>query len=339
MVFMFQKEFKEFSKILENKVKSSKTIGIYFDSDADGCCSAALLTIYLLKEFNKYPKLVSCFHNVDEKLGNLKENLIFVLDAQPKKADSEKIIILDHHLIQNMPKKSFLFNPILYNKNSYIATSYIAYKILDNLIDMSESCWVAAVGIRADKSEESCEDIINLTDDMYPEFRNVENRLIKLTSTSRNLSDATVVVNGLVECYNIGNPSFFGKTESSAELLKIYKEVEREVENVLIKCDKLLESEKIVVYKINSKFNVQSLISNRLTISQPKKTVIVCNFGSNEKIVYVEIRSIQEELFEKFCIELKDLVEDIGGHKKAFGLSISKEKFSYLLDYLKNILV
>jgi len=337
MVFMFQKEYEGFSKVLESKIKNSETIGVYFDSDADGCCAAALLTIYLLKKFKKYPKLVSCFHNVDEKLGSLDESLIFVLDTQPKKIDSEKIIILDHHIVQTTPKKSLLFNPTLYDKNSYIATSCIVYEILNNLIDMSESSWIASVGVRADKSEESCEDILGLTNEMYPEFRNVENRLIRLTSTSRNLPDASIVVNSLVECYNIGSPSFFGKTESSSKLLKIYKEVEIELENTLLKSEKLLESEKIVVYKINSKFNVQSLISSKLIISHPNKTIIVCNFGSNEKIVYVEIRSVQEGLFENFCIELKDLVEGIGGHKKAFGLSILKGRFSHLLDYLKNV--
>ena len=336
MEFMFQKEFEKFSKIIEDKIKNSKKIGIYFDSDADGCSAAALLVIYLLKKFNKYPVLVSCYHDVDDKLKNTKEDLIFVLDAQPKNFDSNNIIIIDHHVIQRIPEKSYLFNPLIHDKNLYIATSCLIHDILDKLVDMSKACWVTSIGIKADKSEETCEKILKLTYDMYPEFKNIENKLIRLTSTSRNIQDASIVVNSLIECYNIGSPSFFGKTPSSAKLIKVNKEVEREVEKVMNDLEKLLETKNTVIYKIDSRFNIQSLISSKISINYPNKTIIVFNFGSKEKITHSEVRSREDNLLEKLCIELKDLVEDIGGHKRAFGFSFKKEVFPKIVNYFKN---
>jgi len=333
---MFQKEFKEFSKIVEEKIKNSRNIGIYFDSDADGCSAAALLVIYLLEKFKKYPILISCYHDVDEKLVNSKEDLIFVLDAQPKKFDSENIIIIDHHVIQNVPKKSFLFNPLAHDKKLYIATSCLVYNIIDKLIDISKACWVASIGIKADRSEETCEKILSLTYNMYPEFKKIEGKLIKLTSTSRNIQDASIVVNSLIECYNIGSPSFFGKTTSSAKLVKINKKVDREVEEVLKNLEKILETKNTVIFKINSSFNVQSLISNKISINYPNKNIIIFNSGSKEKVIHSEVRSKEDALLEKLCRDLKDLVEDIGGHKKAFGFSFIKENLPKIVNYFKN---
>jgi len=235
-----------------------------------------------------------------------------------------------------MPKKSFLFNPLIHDKNLYIATSCLVYNILDKLIDMSKACWIASIGIKADKSEESCENILKLTYDMYPEFKDIENKLINLTSTSRNIQNASIVVNSLIECYNIGSPSFFGKTVSSVKLVKINKEVDEEVDRVLTDLEKILETKNIVIYKINSRFNIQSLISNKISINYPNKNIIVCNSGSNEKIMYLEVRSKQDELLEKLCKKLKGLVEDIGGHKRAFGFSVTKEKFPKIVKYFKN---
>jgi single-stranded DNA-specific DHH superfamily exonuclease len=173
---------------------------------------------------------------------------------------------------------------------------------------------------------------------MYPEFKDIENKLINLTSTSRNIHDASIVVNGLIECYNIDSPSFLGKTVSSAKLLKINKEIEKEIEKVLINSEKILETKNNVIYRINSRFNIQSIVSNKLITIYPNKNIIICNSGSNKKIMYLEVRSKEDELLEKLCVRLKDLVEDIGGHKKAFGFSIKKEKFHEIINYFKNAL-
>jgi single-stranded DNA-specific DHH superfamily exonuclease len=335
MEFMFQKEFEKLSRIIQEKVKNSKTIGICFDSDADGCSSAALLLIYLLEEFKKYPdNLISCFHDVDERLKNLKNDLIFILDTQPKKTDSSNFIIVDHHIVTFIPKKSSFFNPMLFNKKSYIATSCLLYNILNNLTDMSKACWIAALGAKADKSEESCKDVIELTDEMYPEFKDVEKRLIRLASVSRNLPDASLVVKSLVECYNIGSPSFFGKTECSSRLLRISREIDREVMNVLSKAEKILETEKVVVYRIDSEFNVQSIIANKIFLRHSKKVIVVYNTMKNKEIIHSEVRSNQEWAFDEFSSRLSDIVEDLGGHKQAFGLSISRMKIPEFLNRL-----
>jgi hypothetical protein len=199
---------------------------------------------------------------------------------------------------------------------------------------MSEACWIASTGVKADKSESSCEDILKLTYDTYPEFKQVESRLIRLTSVSKSLPDASIVVNSLVECYNIGSPSFFGKTESSSKLLKIAREVNREIASVMVNTEKILETEKVIVYKIESEFNVQSPIANRLFVRNPKKVVVVCNFKRDKGIIHAEVRTNQERAFEEFSENLKKVIEDIGGHKQAFGFSFKKENTQNLIEKL-----
>ena len=335
MVFMFQREFRKIANIIEKKLKEAKKVAIFYDSDADGCCSAALLIIYLLKEFKKYPDhLVSCLHDVDEKLKGVESDLVFILDTQPKKEDRENFIIIDHHLIQKVPKKSIIFNPMLLDKNAYIATSCLIYRILNKLTDLSDACWIASIGIKADKSEKTSEDILKLTYKEYPEFKKLESKLIRLTSVSKNLLDANIVVNSLIECYNIGSPSFFGKTESSSKLVKMSKRINLEFKLVMNSLKELLKTKKISFYGIYSDFNIQSLVANSLFMREPKKTIIVCNL--KEDLMRAEVRSMRDGDFKKFEKKLKEIIEDIGGHKRAFGFSLKREKLDDLLKVLAN---
>ncbi len=333
MESMFQKEFENFAKRVQNRIKSAKKISIIYDSDSDGCCSAALLSIFLSEFLKKNPsRLISCFHDVDAKLKRIEEDLIFILDTQPKEIDSPKLVIIDHHLVQKIPKKSIMFNPTLIDENSYIATSCLIYKILSNLSDMIESCWIAAIGIKADKSEDSCKDLLELTYEIFPEFKQVENRLIRLTSVSKNLNDSRIVVDSLIECYNIGNPSFFGKTETSSKLMDVYRKVKKEYEMLLDKTRKLMNTKIFSLYVIDSRFNVQGMLANRLFNKEPKKTIIVCNL--NDDMIRGEVRSNDERMFEIFMKSFNETIEEMGGHKKAFGFSLKKEKFKDFLGIL-----
>jgi single-stranded DNA-specific DHH superfamily exonuclease len=328
---MFQKQFEDFRKKVEEKVEKAKSIAIYYDSDADGCCSAALLTIYLLKKHKEYPLLVSCFHDVDKRLENSEEDLIFVLDTFAK-TDKSNLIIIDHHVITNIPKSSLFFNPRLFDKDSYLATSYLVYKILDLPED---TCWIVSTGVKADKSEESCEDVLDLTYKKFPEFKDLEGRLIRLTSVAKNLPDANIVVNSLVECYNIGTPSFFGKTPSSSKLIKKAKLIRAETARAMLSLKKIFESDKILVCSITTEFNIQSLIAARLFMLNPEKTVVVCNLRND--IIHAEARTDSKHIHEKFFERLKDVVENIGGHECAFGFSFDKNKLKNFIQILTTI--
>lgn len=331
MGLMFQKQFKEFRKKIEERVEKAKSIAIYYDSDADGCCSAALLTIYLLKKSKEYPLLVSCFHDADKKLVDSQEDLIFVLDTFPK-TDKPNLIIIDHHVIADVPKNALFFNPRLFDKDFYIATSYLVYKILDLPED---TCWIVSTGVKADKSEESCEDVLDLTYEKFPEFKDLEGRLIRLTSVAKNLPDANVVVNSLVECYNIGTPSFFGKTPSSSKLMKKAKLIRTEAVRTMLNLKKIFESDKILVCSIDTDFNIQSLIAGRLFMLNPEKTVVVYNLKND--IVHAEVRTDSKRVHEKFFRQLKSVAENIGGHECAFGFSFDKSKLENFIQILTTI--
>jgi len=329
---MFRRRFKRFGEKIEKNLDGTKTIGVCYDSDADGVCATALLTIYLLDKFKKYPdNLVSCFHDVDKKLENMKDDIIFILDTSPKKIDEHNLIIIDHHVVQNVPKNALFFNPRMFDKSLYIATSYLVYKILDLPED---ACWIASTGIKADKSENSCQDVLKQTYKKFPEFKKMERRLIGLTSTSKNISNASIIVNSLIECYNMGSPSFFGKTPSSSKLIRISKQVHTESLKNLLNAKRLMETNKILLYTINSDFNIQGLIANKIFKLNPEKTIVVCNSKLNEELIHLEVRTDKKSMYKKFLKKLEKVVEDIGGHENAFGLSLQKDKFDEFLRIL-----
>ncbi|HDJ96727.1 MAG TPA: DHH family phosphoesterase, partial [Candidatus Aenigmarchaeota archaeon] len=215
--------FADFRKKVERRIKGGEKIAILFDADADGASATALLVIYLMEKTGRYPdKLIPCFHDVDTKISGLDDYLIFVLDTAPKKFDSKNMIVIDHHMIKHKLKNGLFFNPREKDPDLYLPTSYLVYKIFNMPIEAS---WIAAIGIKADKAEKQCEDVLKKAYKTFPEFKEIEGRLIGLVSVCKNLSDSSGVINSLIESYNLGGPTFFGKTPSSSKLIKVSKTV------------------------------------------------------------------------------------------------------------------
>ena len=81
-IMMVRLPFSQFKKLIDEKLEQYDKITVAFDSDADGCSSAALLILYLLEKKGTYPdNVISCFHDVDSKIKGLgNDQLIFILD-------------------------------------------------------------------------------------------------------------------------------------------------------------------------------------------------------------------------------------------------------------------
>lgn len=321
-----------FRRRIEEKLGSGKEIAVLFDADADGASAAALLVIYLMKKTGNYPnKLISCFHDVDTKLEDVKDCLIFILDTTPKRYDSSNFIVIDHHMIKHKMKEALFFNPREKDPQLYLPTSYLVYKILDMPVDAS---WIATIGIKADKAEEQCKDLLNKAYRAFPELKDMEGKLISLVSVCKNLNDASVVINSLIESYNLGGPSFFGKTPSSSRLIQASKIVYEEMMKGMMKMTTVLNTKDLVMYTVNSRMNVQGLITSKLLRLNPERTIVVCNSGLSDSVVHCEVRTNSKRVHKKLFKILEPLVEDIGGHENAFGFSIKKGNFQKMIQSL-----
>ncbi len=322
--------WKDFKKKLDEALSSTKEVHVFYDSDADGCTSAALFTLYLMKNYGKYPEeLVSCFHDVDNRITTKEGVLNVVLDTSPK-FDSESLVVIDHHIPKINFKKALVFNPRNFKKDLYMSTSCLVYRILDM---GKEYSWISAIGVVADKSEGSCKSIIEDANSEFPGFEEILSKLVSMVSVSKNLDDSRIVVNSLVEAHNIGGPFFFGKTPTSSRLAKISKQVLNEAVRMLIKANLVYSGKNLEVYTIKSKYNVQSLVVNKLFGMKKDKTIVVANLND---VVHVEVRS-NKSCYSKFEKALKDVVDDIGGHDQAFGMSLKKTNFHAFLEALKKL--
>ena len=220
----------------------------------------------------------------------------------------------------------------MFDPKSYMSTSYLVFKILKM---PPEASWISFIGIKADKAEEECKDVVELALKHFPELKEREKKLINLISTSRNLDDARVVVNSLIEAYNMGGPSFLGKTPSSYKLLELNKKVYEYALKSLLRTKKLVETKYVEVYTINSKFNIQSILVSKLARIRPDKSVLVANLKGD--IIHVEVRTPLKKGYSKFEKLIKGLIDDMGGHDNAFGFSLHKEKFPQLLETLSKV--
>jgi len=326
---MMRLPFGDFKRVIDRELAKGKDVVVAYDSDADGCSAAALLILYVMEKTGNYPvDVISCFHDVDTKIKD-KEGTVFVLDTMPRSVDKENVVVIDHHFVRRKPKNMKVFNPRLYDPSLYMSTSCLVYNILNM---PKEAAWIAAIGIKADKSEETCEKIVKTAYRVTPEFKKLERKLVSLVSASKNMSDARIVVNSLIESYKMGGPSFFGKTPSSSKLKVIINRVRENLMKALLKMERVMETRSLLINMINSGYNLQGLIASKLLRLTPEKTIIVCNTGLSDDLVYGEVRTNSDKEHKRLFAILEEICEDIGGHEKAFGFSIKKENFKVFLE-------
>lgn len=125
---------------------NKEKIGILIDSDCDGACSAALMTLFLreigitdIKYFYHEGKQHGLHTKVDEILqSNI--NLLIVPDAGSNDIEECKtlkqnhidILILDHHMIEKPNNYAILVNPFLgENLNTSISGTGVVYKFIE----------------------------------------------------------------------------------------------------------------------------------------------------------------------------------------------------------------
>jgi oligoribonuclease NrnB/cAMP/cGMP phosphodiesterase (DHH superfamily) len=301
---------------------NKKTIIIY-DTDGDGIGAAAILTKTFKKLFRKTPKAIPANHellyineNMFQYIKNKKFEMVITVDIpadeNPKfileLAKKTKVLVIDHHQVRknlNKIKNITHINPCLWKPwKDFMKRIYRKYPMLKNKLKLLN-------------------DIIT------------SGYLYSRTKYSKIGYDACLEASSPIDILK-------AKTPSSKKLKKIYNSVEREI-NLTMKDWKknaeIIENKKLIILKLNTKFSINSPISNKISLEKLNYTVIV--FKINGKMINVSLRRQDKKVN---CGELAHLSTKYlknangGGHIPAAGAHIMAKDWNKFRNKIVNLL-
>ncbi|MEO0281460.1 MAG: DHHA1 domain-containing protein [candidate division WOR-3 bacterium] len=353
-----------------NNVQSGNKVCIIHHDDADGCTSAALMSILLFRLTNQFPELFpirgpnNLSKNLLMKLKTSNPDFVFTLDVtiDPKRLGVFNGFILDHH-VQNIQSKNNMkyINPRDFEKkDEYVPpTSYMIYKLLKVFFPEERVSWIAAIGITEDHRVDLCKDVF---EDVKREFgsffdlkeinqKSIESSvfgelwdMVRSGRMIKRMNGALVVVNALIECKNDPGKFINGLSANSYAVRRFYENIERENRKILddVKINgKFIQDKKILVYEAkHSNINsITSFASDKLRQKYPDW--IICVIGRDKGFnVKLSIR-IEQSMRN---IDLVEIVNKIkkemptikgGGHKSAIGVTLAKNDLNKFLELFR----
>lgn len=363
--------------LLKNKiqdVKSGDKVCIIHHDDADGCTSAALLSMLLFKLTNQFPDLFpirgpnNLSRNLLSKLKTVNPDFVFTLDVsiEPKKLGIFNGFVLDHH-VQNIESKE---NMIYINPRSFEniddkvpPTSCMIYKLYKSFFPNDKIAWIAAIGITEDHRVEVCKDVFLEVSKDYPGLFNEKNinqenveksifgELWDMVRSGRMIKrneGAKIAVQALIECFDDPQKFINGLSTNSYTLRKFYENIEKETDKILqdvLKNGKFYEAKKVIVYEAKfSKINsLTSFASDKLRQRYPDWIICVVGreYGSQNKKISIRLEQTRRNVnLVEVLNKIKEKMPSIkgGGHKSAVGVSLQKNQLnSFFKIFLDSI--
>src|SRR3989344_5195565 len=247
----YMKEAVEFLK----GIKKTDEILIIFNNDGDGVCSCTL-TMKLLEHMGcRKPYIITQPMPMEKNIVNkikstFPRKIIFldlVVDQQEdvvkKVRGFADVLIVDHHqILKDLNNKTDAskahqsplvvhFNPRFTKKGIYQSTSYCAYKIAADIMDVSNSLWIAAVGMVSDYNLDDSKDLESETKKKYrideKLYDSFLGRIADMISSTRatNAMSCEEIVHLFMK---IEDPQNLEKTKGTEKLIESYKEIEHE---------------------------------------------------------------------------------------------------------------
>ncbi|MBI4170090.1 MAG: DHH family phosphoesterase [Candidatus Aenigmarchaeota archaeon] len=321
-------------------------IVIIFNNDGDGICSCVLIQKYLERRGCKKPFIISQpmppEGNLIRKIQTTLPTKIIFLDMaidqeqgfMKKLGNICDMLIIDHHQVTtDMNGKNIVhMNPRLKNPKIYQSTTYLAYKIVSQLGDFSDSLWVASVGMISDYNLDDSQDVVNLIREKYgikneKMYESHLGRLADMISAAK--ATKMLSMEQLVELFmSIKDPYNFQDVRNADKLLAAYQEVENEI--VKIKSEFESRVEKIgdvIFYRFASKYNLRSPASTMLSERYRNKIVVVY-----EKVnSWIDVSSRNQSKKYNMGMLLKRAAEGLkgsaGGHEAAAGAKVPEKNW------------
>lgn len=332
--------------------------------DADGCCSAAITAICLHKLHGHLPELFSPTRGGSRLIQELVDQLknfdnIIIQDLGEKNAEliaqieDKKVYWLDHHKdTAPLQAKILYINPHYWSKEEDIPpTSYLAYQVASLLFDVSNICWLAAVGVIGDKEEDLCADVIEQTFKLYPNLEGgsmgrleILKYIVGWISSGRSYSGgegAIVSTRALIEAGMRNNPALVFEGTSYADKVAEFVDATKKRIKEIFEQSTIQTVGNAVICEIDVKSYIQNYLAGILRGKYPRKVIIVANFGLHDDLVQIELRRTSE-----IDVSLRELARNAvigmeasaGGHPEAAGIRIPKEKWPEFKTKILSIL-
>lgn len=330
---------------------------IFYDNDADGLCSFALLRKFLGRgkgvAIRTNPEIDKGYA---KKISELKADYVFVLDkpflgkdfVEEVKKTSLPIVWIDHHEVSVKYDYDSLhiYNPTKSENSSksYEPVTYLVYKV----IGKKEDSWLAVAGCIADHY---LPDFAKEFAERYPELWNKEvkkpfdayyNTQIGLIARAIGfgLKDSTThiiylqnfLTSAIVPQDVLSEIEMEGRSSSS--FAKKYREIRKKYDSLVEKAREHV-GKKIVFFKYGGGLSISSEIANELSHFYPNRIIIV----AYDKGTYSNIsmrgngaRNIFDEVREKF--------ENAsgGGHIDAIGARMKTSDVDRFRDEIEKII-
>ena len=331
---------------IREKLDKSTNPLIFFDDDADGVCSFALIYKYLQKGhgviIKSKPEIPADPYL--RKIDEYDPDLVIILDkpmAQDEFLDGINcdIIWIDHHEPVNKEQKNiYYYNPVI--ENRYEPTSTICWRITN------ANSWIAMTGTigdwhydkgLAEQTQKDYPDLVKKKYDKAPDilFNTKIGTLVKIIAFNLKgkLSDVKAAMK-IITRVEGPDEILYGTTAPGKFLLKRYKKMNLYYERLKVKAFKAADdSPFLMMVTPQPQYSFSSELSNEVLYKFPNKVIIVGRSSSGK--TKCSVRTALD-------IDLRPVIERSvmgigygGGHDKACGICIDEESFDIFLDRFK----
>ncbi|MDP3990477.1 MAG: DHHA1 domain-containing protein [archaeon] len=327
--------------LLRTELETAQNPLFFYDNDADGLASFLLLYRFcregkgVIFKSNKKSLGISFLQKVEE----IQPDKIFVLDiAEIDQGFIDKanrpIFWLDHHPPQQRNNVHY-FNPLINHPGSYYPTTYLAYQVTQNPVDI----WIATTGCMADYM---IPDFIDIFIEKHPEFLKKKEDLPTMLYKREMehlvkffffiMKGPTVEVHKSIKILTrLKSPNEVFKQESSQGrfLWKRFQKINSKYEEIIKEAKKNATRNKLLLFEYgDDKWSFTTNIANELTVRYPKKVILIARKKSGE--MKCSIRA-QVPIIEALKNAMHGLQARGGGHPTACGAVIQEADWDEFL--------
>lgn len=159
----------EFERRLEKFLQTLRfedRIFLVFDKDVDGVASGVIAYYAFERMGIRISKTIPNFFD-ENKLHDLKDFQAGIVVDVPTpiqekflRKTKKKMLVIDHHPSHDVQSKNvFYVNPRLTRNEIYQPTSYTAFKLFSNFVDMKKERWIAIIGSVGDYAFKDVRDL------------------------------------------------------------------------------------------------------------------------------------------------------------------------------------